>query len=90
MARKPSESASGSLLEVVRSTIEHRRTGFRPWWERIDEAHRKELDELHAAWRAGELGPHMRPVARAVVAHLQSKGISDIGEQGVVAWLKRA
>ncbi len=92
MARKPSQepAASGSLLAAVRSTIEVRKAGFRPWWERVDAIHRDELEQLLAAWRAGELGPHMRPVARAVVAHLQAKGISGIGEQGVVAWLKKA
>jgi hypothetical protein len=47
-----------------------------------------ELNDLLTAWRAGELGPHMRPVARAVVAHIKAKGIADIGEQGVIAWLK--
>ncbi len=88
MARKPEADASGSLLEVVRSTIQHRRTGFAPWWERVDQAHVAELNDLLTAWRAGELGPHMRPVARAVVAHIKAKGIADIGEQGVIAWLR--
>lgn len=90
MARTPEVAASGSLLEVVRARIEHKRHGFRPWWERVDQAHAAELEELLAAWRSGELGQHMRPVARAVVAHLREKGIADIGEQGVVAWLKKA
>ena len=88
MARKPEADASGSLLDAVRSTIQIRRHGFSPWWQRIDQAYAAELEELLAAWRAGELGPHMRPVARSVVQYLAEKGIADVGEQGVVAWLK--
>jgi hypothetical protein len=42
---------------------------------------------LKAAWLAGELGTRKKTLARNISARLNERGISDVGEQGVIAWL---
>jgi tRNA A37 threonylcarbamoyladenosine biosynthesis protein TsaE len=47
----------------------------------------RKLAALKAAWLAGELGSRKKTLARNISARLQERGISDVGEQGVIAWL---
>jgi len=49
-----------------------------------------ELAAIKAAWRAGELGTRKRTLARDLSARMRKRGISTVGEQGVVAWLDEA
>ena len=80
-------SQSGGLLAEVRKEMSSYRHGPLPWYERVPEEHREELDAILAAWRAGELGTRKKTLARSIANQLRARGISDVGEQGVIAWL---
>lgn len=80
---------AGGLAEMVRANLRPVRHGFAPWHERLPADARAEVDEVKRAWLAGKLGAQMRPVALLVAKYLADNGICTIGEQGVIAWLKK-
>lgn len=57
------------------------------WWEKLDAETLAELEAIRADFRSGRLGQSKSAVAAAVVAELSSRGLSDIGKQGVTTWL---
>jgi hypothetical protein len=63
------------------------RHGSRRWYEKVDAEHQAELAAIKAAWLAGELGSRRKTLARDLSARMRARGISDVGEQGVIAWL---
>jgi hypothetical protein len=79
-----------SLLEDLRGAMAQVRHGSKRWYEKIAPEHLAELVAIKAAWRAGELGTRKKTLARTISAKLRERGISDVGEQGVVAWLGEA
>jgi hypothetical protein len=81
---------SGGLLEDVREAMAAVRPGPGRWHERVAPEHQVELAAIKAAWRAGELGTRKRTLARDLSARMRKRGISTVGEQGVVAWLDEA
>ena len=81
------QSPSGGLLDDVREAMAAVRHGSKKWHEKVAAEHQAELAALKAAWRAGELGTRKKTLARNISARLQERGISDVGEQGVIAWL---
>lgn len=84
--KKKSPSGVG-LLEELRSSVAAYRHGPLPWYERVPEEHRAELAAILAAWRAGELGTRKKTLARSIANNLRARGISEVGEQGVIGWL---
>ena len=84
------QSPSASLLDDVRESLAACRHGPLPWHERVAPEHRAELAALKAAWLAGELGTRRKTLARTISARLRERGISDVGEQGVISWLDAA
>ena len=84
------KSRSGGLLEDLREAMAAVRHGPATWYERLAPEHREELDAIKAAWTAGELGTRRKTLARAIAANMRKRGMSDIGEQGVIAWLEKA
>ncbi len=84
------KSRSGGLLEDVRREMSEVRHGPSCWWDRVDPKHLDELQALKRAWQSGELGTRKKTLARTISNHLRSRGISDIGWQGVHAWLEKA
>ena len=88
--RSPSvkkQSHSSGLLDDVREAMAAVRHGGKKWHEKVADEHQAELAALKAAWLAGELGSRKKTLARNISARLQERGISDVGEQGVIAWL---
>ena len=81
---------SPSLLEDVREAMANVRHGSKRWYERVAAEHQAELVAIKAAWKAGELGKRKKTLARDLSIRLRARGISDVGEQGVVAWLNDA
>lgn len=81
------KSQSGSLLDDVRKAMAAVRHGSKKWYEKVDDEHQAELAAIKAAWLAGELGSRRKTLARNISARLRARGISDVGEQGVIAWL---
>ena len=78
---------SPSLLDDVREAMANARHGSKRWHEKIAPEHQGELAAIKAAWLAGELGSRKKTLARDISARLRKRGISDVGEQGVIAWL---
>jgi hypothetical protein len=83
-------SRSGGLLEDVRRAVSDARHGPATWYERLAPEHREELDAIRAEWKSGELGKRKRTLARALADNMRTRGISDVGMQGVIAWLEKA
>jgi hypothetical protein len=81
------QSHSGGLLDDVREAMANVRLGSKKWYEKVADEHQAELAALKAAWLAGELGSRKKTLARNISARLNERGISDVGEQGVIAWL---
>ena len=84
---KATKSRSGGLLDDVREAMASVRHGSKRWYEKVAAEHQAELAAIKAAWQAGELGSRRKTLARAIAANMRSRGISDVGEQGVIAWL---
>jgi len=84
------KSHSGSLRDDVRKAVSDARHGPATWYERLAPEHREELDAIKADWVAGELGKRKKTVARALAENMRVRGISDVGMQGVIAWLEKA
>jgi len=83
MAETPAD-----VVAELKASIPTNPHGLRPWWERVDQEHHELLAAIHEAWRAGELGAKQITAARRISQKLRTYGIT-IGEQGVIAWLKR-
>jgi hypothetical protein len=83
------KSQSG-LLDDVRRAISDARHKPTTWYERLSQEHREELDAIKAEWVAGDLGTRKKTVARAIADNMRTRGISDVGMQGVIAWLEKA
>ena len=84
------KSQSVGLLDDVRRAVSDARQGPATWYERLSKEHREELDAIKAEWTAGELGTRKKTVARAIADNMRTRGISDVGMQGVIAWLEKA
>ena len=84
------QSHSSGLLDDVREAMANVRLGSKKWYEKVADEHQAELAALKAAWLAGELGSRKKTLARNISARLNERGISDVGEQGVIAWLDAA
>ena len=87
---KTKQSQSGGLLDDVREAMAAVRQGQSRWYERVAPEHLAELAAIKAAWQAGELGTRKKTLARDLSIRMRARGISSIGEQGVVAWLNEA
>ena len=81
---------SPSLLDYVREAMANARHGSKRWHEKVADEHRAELSAIKAAWLAGELGARKKTLARSLAENMRSRGISDVGLQGVLAWLDEA
>lgn len=84
MARKK----TADIVAELAASIEAKPRGSRPWWERVELQHQELLEEIHAAWYRGDLGTRQITAAKQISRLLSTCGIT-IGEQGVIAWLKR-
>ena len=82
--------SQSSLRDDVRKAVSDTRHGPATWYERLAPEHREELDSIKAEWMAGELGNRKKTVARALAENMRSRGISNVGMQGVIAWLEKA
>jgi hypothetical protein len=82
--------AKPRLLDDLREAMAQVRHGSKRWHEKVAPEHLAELAAIKAAWRAGELGARKKTLARNISDKLRERGISDVGEQGVIAWLSEA
>lgn len=78
-----------SLLAAVKGSIPKHTPGSLAWYQRLKPADLAEVQKVKDAFKSGEIGAPMSTVARAIVSALASRGISNIGKQGVIAWLQK-
>ena len=76
-----------SLAEAIRAAVPPKPGRCRPWWQKISPAHLAEVESIRDEWRAGRLAGTKSGVAKAMAKELNDRGISDVGIQGVIAWL---
>jgi hypothetical protein len=76
-----------SLLSEIKANIP---SGKVPrWYERVAPEHQATLAEIRRAYKAGELGPGKKPVAKGIARYLNDHGISTVGYNGVENWLEQ-
>lgn len=88
--QSPTNTATSTLADIIRSIREEippPTQGGKPWHERVPPEHAETVRAIHHAWHDGLFGSRKITAARVIKRKLSDMGI-DIGEQGVVAWLK--
>ena len=81
--------AKPTLLDDVLSRVKTKRPGFAPWYERLPDDLRVELDALRQQWHAGQIASQKRALAVAIAEVVADRGNTKPGEQAVIAWLSR-
>ena len=92
MTRTQSQTntATSTSADIIRSISEEvgvPSPGSRPWHERVPPEHAETVRAIHAAWHDGLFGTRKMTAARVISRRLRDLGI-DIGNQGVIAWLR--
>jgi len=78
-----------SLADAVRAAVPPAPVRSVTWIARLAPEVAAELEAIKAAWKAGRQPGSKRALATVLVAELHDRGLSDIGLQGVTAWLGR-
>ena len=78
-----------SVIDDVLSRVRMRKPGFAPWYERLPEDLRNELETLRRRWHAGELTMQKRSLCVAVAEVVADRGHQEPGIQAVITWLNR-
>lgn len=77
-----------SVVDEIAASFKPMRTGFRPWYERVNDEQAAMIAEILKGWHAGRFGVSRDAAARTISAYLARHGI-EIGRQGVSAWLAK-
>lgn len=78
-----------TLIDDVLSRVKVRKPGFSPWYERLPDDLRGELEGLRQRWHAGQISSQKRALAVAIAEVVADRGHTQPGEQAVLAWLSR-
>lgn len=81
-------TTAGSIIAEIQAAIPRASRGSRPWHERVSPEHAETVKAIHEAWHDGLFGALKAPAARAIAKRVRDLNIIDIGEQGVIAWLR--
>ena len=76
-----------SLADAIRSSIPTTGRPVSRWWHALPPDVLEELNAVRDDLRQGRLPNNKSAVARAIVEHLHSRGLSEVRQQGVLAWL---
>lgn len=92
MARKTptSQPASKSLADSIRAAIPPPPRRTLPWHERLPADVLAELEEVKREHRAGKLQGTRVALAICISEQLRLRGLSEVGMQGVSAWLRKS
>ena len=77
-----------SLTEKVLEKVAASPPRHKSWFDRLDDGYKAELLELRRAWQAGEIKSSAVRLADHISTTMREAGVSTIGMQGVVNWLK--
>jgi hypothetical protein len=87
---KPKTSQPNSLSDAIRAAIPPPPRRTLPWHERIPAEVLAELEQLKREHRAGKLLGTRYGLAVTISEQLRLRGLSDVGIQGVSAWLRKS
>lgn len=73
------------VIERVKAMPQRHKT----WFERLDADVKSELSDIKKSWVAGEIKSSALRLAEHISASLRESGISTVGHQGVINWLKK-
>lgn len=83
----PKAEAVISLADAIRSSIPTTGRPVSRWWHALPPDVLEELNAVRDDLRQGRLPNNKSAVARAIVEHLHARGLSEVRQQGVLAWL---
>ena len=87
---KKSLPASSSLADAIRANVPPPPRRTLPWHERIPADVLAELEQVKREHRAGTLPGTRVALAITISEQLRLRGLSDVGLQGVSAWLRKS
>jgi len=82
--------ASSSLADAIRAAIPPPPRRTLPWHERIPADVLAELEQVKREHRAGTLPGTRVALAITISEQLRLRGLSEVGMQGVSAWLRKS
>lgn len=90
MAKKTNRPASSSLADAIRANVPPPPRRTLPWHERIPADVLAELEQVKREHRAGTLPGTRVALAITISEQLRLRGLSEVGMQGVSAWLRKS
>jgi hypothetical protein len=78
-----------TLLDDVLARVQTKRPGFLPWYARLPDDLRGELDAIRDRFQSGGIASSKRAMAVAIAEVVAERGQNKPGEQAVLAWLSR-
>lgn len=85
---KGQTSQPSDLAASIRAAIPSGRPGTTSWFQRIPREVLAELEAIRQEFRDGKLAGTKTGLARTISNELLARGLSNIGPQGVIEWLK--
>jgi hypothetical protein len=79
-------SKSSDIVTEIAAAVPKRQP--QRWHRRVSAEHAATLDAIREAYVAGKFGSAKRPAHIAIAAVLASRGIANVGRNGVQAWLE--
>jgi len=87
---KTNRAASSSLADAIRANVPPPPRRTLPWHERIPADVLAELEQVKREHRAGKLPGTRVALAMTISEQLRLRGLSEVGLQGVSAWLRKS
>lgn len=78
-----------SLFDRLKNVPPTRR-GPRSWYDKLTDADRREIDEVYAAFKAGQVKTSGRALAAAIVKDFEARGIETCSAEAMRQWLMRS
>lgn len=82
---KKASDLKAAIVERVKATPPRHKT----WFDKLDDDHRAAVLEIKRDWLAGTLKSSAIGLAEHISVSLREAGVSTVGIQGVVQWLRR-
>jgi len=76
-----------TLSDAIRAKVPATPVRSVCWFSRLAPEAAAEIAAVKADWKAGRLRGSKRALGQVIVEELHARGLSQIGLQGVVAWL---
>ena len=81
---------SRSLADAIRAAVPPPARRTLCWYERLPPELLAELEEVKREYRAGTLKASKTGLAMTISTQLRLRGLSDVGRQGIEAWLRKS